>query len=91
MTARQAFAAVAQPKHLLMLEHADIKQTQRWLNITDEELWKAVTGVWDGDLAVENHGADLVNHVSATDSSYQAPQSACKAPGAGVRSSPRTA
>jgi site-specific recombinase XerD len=29
------------------LEHADIKQTQRYLNITDEELRKAVTGVWE--------------------------------------------
>ena len=25
--------------------HADIKQTQRYLNITDEELRKAMTGV----------------------------------------------
>ena len=30
----------------LMLGHADIKQTQRYLNITDEELRKAMTGVW---------------------------------------------
>ena len=29
----------------LMLGHADIKQTQRYLNITDEELRKAMTGV----------------------------------------------
>lgn len=28
----------------LMLGHADIKQTQRYLNITDEELRKAITG-----------------------------------------------
>ena len=26
---------------------ADIKQTQRYLNITDEELRKAMTGVWE--------------------------------------------
>jgi hypothetical protein len=31
----------------LMLGHADIKQTQRYLNITDEELRKAITGVWE--------------------------------------------
>ena len=28
-----------------MLGHADIKQTQRYLNITDEEFRKAMTGV----------------------------------------------
>ncbi|MCC7241011.1 MAG: site-specific integrase [Acidobacteria bacterium] len=31
----------------LKLGHADIKQTQRYLNITDEELRKAMTGVWE--------------------------------------------
>jgi site-specific recombinase XerD len=31
----------------LMLGHADIKQTQRYLNITDEELRKAMTGMWE--------------------------------------------
>ena len=31
----------------LMLGHADVKQTQRYLNITDEELRKAMTGVWE--------------------------------------------
>ena len=31
----------------LMLGHADIRQTQRYLNLTDEELRKAMTGVWD--------------------------------------------
>ena len=31
----------------LMLGHADIKQTQRYLNITDEELRNAMTGVWE--------------------------------------------
>jgi len=31
----------------LMLGHSDIKQTQRYLNITDEELRKAMTGVWE--------------------------------------------
>jgi hypothetical protein len=30
-----------------MLGHADIKQTQRYLNITDEELRKSLTGVWE--------------------------------------------
>jgi len=32
-----------------MLGHADIKQAQaqRYLNITDEELRKAMTGVWE--------------------------------------------
>jgi site-specific recombinase XerD len=31
----------------LMLGHSDIKQTQRYLNITDEALRKAMTGVWE--------------------------------------------
>jgi site-specific recombinase XerD len=31
----------------LMLGHADIKQTQRYMNITDEELRKSMTGVWE--------------------------------------------
>jgi integrase len=31
----------------LMPGHADIKQTQRYLNITDEELRKAMTRVWE--------------------------------------------
>jgi integrase len=31
----------------LMLGHADVRQTQRYLNITDEELRKAMTGVWE--------------------------------------------
>lgn len=31
----------------LMLGHADVKQTQRYLNITDEELRRAMTGVWE--------------------------------------------
>jgi integrase len=31
----------------LMLGHSDIKTTQRYLNITDEEVRKAMTGVWE--------------------------------------------
>ena len=31
----------------LMLGHADIKQTQRYQNITDEEVRKKMTGVWE--------------------------------------------
>jgi integrase len=31
----------------LMLGHSDVKTTQRYLNITDEELRKALTGVWE--------------------------------------------
>jgi hypothetical protein len=32
----------------LMLGHSDIKTIQRHLNITDEELQRGLTGVWDG-------------------------------------------
>ncbi len=31
----------------LMLGHADMKTTQRYLNITDEELRRAMTGMWE--------------------------------------------
>jgi len=31
----------------LMLGHSDIKTTQRYLNITDEEMRKALNGVWE--------------------------------------------
>jgi integrase len=31
----------------LMLGHSDIKTTQRYLNITDEEVRRALTGVWE--------------------------------------------
>ena len=30
-----------------MLGHEDMKQTQRYLNITDEELRKAMNGAWE--------------------------------------------
>jgi site-specific recombinase XerD len=36
-----------------MLGHADIKQTQRYVNITDEELRKAMTGVWSSASALD--------------------------------------
>ena len=29
------------------LGHADIKQTQRYLNVTDEALRRAMAGVWE--------------------------------------------
>jgi hypothetical protein len=32
---------------MVMLGHADIKQTQRYLNITDEELRRSMTGLWE--------------------------------------------
>jgi site-specific recombinase XerD len=31
----------------LMLGHSDVRTTQRYLNITNEELRKAMTGVWE--------------------------------------------
>jgi integrase len=31
----------------LMLGHSDIKTTQRYLNITDEEMRRALNGVWE--------------------------------------------
>jgi integrase len=31
----------------LMLGHASVQQMQRYLNITDEELRRAMTGVWE--------------------------------------------
>jgi hypothetical protein len=35
------------PYHPTMLGHSDIKATQRYLNITDEALRTALTGVWE--------------------------------------------
>jgi hypothetical protein len=39
-----------------MLGHADIRQTQRYLNITDEEVRKAMTGVWQRRHALKAVG-----------------------------------
>jgi hypothetical protein len=48
---RQASGRPPHANHIriiqLMLGHADVKQTQRYLNITDEELRKAMTGAWE--------------------------------------------
>ena len=67
----------------LMLGHADIKQTQRYLNITDEELRKAMTGVWErrrqlrkimGQEPVSEHEAlPIVRHLSVEGSKTGAP------------------
>ena len=43
-----------------MLGHADIKQTPRYLNITDEELRKAMTGVWERRVSCEPSGSKCV-------------------------------
>lgn len=40
----------------LMLGHSDVKQTQRYLNITDEELRRAMTGVWERRRALRAVG-----------------------------------
>jgi hypothetical protein len=40
-------APFGRPHRTRARDHADIKQTQRYLNITDEELRKARTGVWE--------------------------------------------
>ena len=41
----------------LMLGHSDIKTTQRYLNITDEEVRKALTGVWERRRQLKAVGA----------------------------------
>jgi integrase len=41
----------------LMLGHSDIKTTQRYLNITDEEVRKALTGVWERRRQLKAIGA----------------------------------
>jgi site-specific recombinase XerD len=43
-----------------MLGHADIKQTQRYMNITDEELRKAMTRVWEAGV---NCGRSASSHL----------------------------
>src|SRR6266850_882356 len=40
----------------LMLGHASVQQTQRYLNVTDEELRKAMTGVWERRLQLRAVG-----------------------------------
>ena len=47
--------------HHLMLGHSDIKTTQRCLNITDEELRKALTGVWERRRQLKVVGEDASN------------------------------
>jgi len=50
----------------LMLGHADIKQTQRYLNITDEELRRSMTGLWERRRqlkAVSQQGADMASRL----------------------------
>jgi len=41
----------------LMLGHSDIKTTQRYLNITDEEVRKAMTGMWERRRQLRAAGA----------------------------------
>ena len=47
-----------------MLGHADIKQTQRYLNITDEELRKAMTGVWERRRQLRAVGGQYVSQLN---------------------------
>jgi hypothetical protein len=51
-----------------MLGHADINQTQRYLNIADEELRKAITGVWERrrqlKASVSSEPRRIVRHLS---------------------------
>jgi len=41
----------------LVLGHSDINTTQRYLNIRDEELRKALTGVWERRRQLKAVGA----------------------------------
>lgn len=45
----------------LILGHSDIKTTQRYLNITDEELRKALTGVWERRRHLKTVGSSRPN------------------------------
>jgi hypothetical protein len=43
----QPLSVRVEPRGDVPGQHSDLKQTQRYLNITDQELLKAMTGVWE--------------------------------------------